>query len=235
VAAPWPSCLVRWNKLSVTATTRPQGLATSAGIGDASGMQPGIVPMGSQALVAQQYLVRRSYWSFLGRTTRVFAPDGRLVCFIKAKLMSWRAETTLYADEGQSQPMMVMKARQVVGFRINHDIFDAVSGGRIGSVRNRGVGFFRDAWDVLDGNDQQVGEMLETGSAFMRRVLPILRNGRWEIRSGGQVVASIRERWTLFSKKYDLDLSHAQGQIHPHFAMACAILCLNRESARETR
>ena len=62
-----------------------------------------------------------------------------------------------------------------------------------------------------------------------------LRNGRWEIRHGGNVVARISERWTMFSKKYDLDLSSAQGMIHPHFAMACTILCLNRESAREAR
>lgn len=197
-------------------------------------MQPGLVPVGSQALATQQYRIKRSFWSLFGRTTRIFAPDGNLVCFVKAKLMSWRGETTLFADEGQSRPMMTMKARQVVGFKINHDIFDATSGARLGSVRNRGVGFFRDAWDVLDQNDQPLGEMVETGSAFLRRVFPILRNGKWEIRSNGQPVARIKERWTMFAKKYDLELTQ-QGGIHPNFAMACAILCLNRESAREAR
>jgi hypothetical protein len=198
-------------------------------------MQPGLVPVGQQALVPQQYLVRRSFWSMFGRTTRIFGPDGNLAVFVKAKLMSWRGETTLYADERQTMPLMVMKARQVVGFKINHDIFEATTGQRLGSVRNRGVGFFRDAWDVLDGNDQPMGEMVETGSAILRRMFPILRNGKWEIRAGGAVVTTIRERWTMFSKKYDLDLSMSQGRVHPHFAMACAILCLNRESAREQR
>lgn len=197
-------------------------------------VQPGLVPAGNHALTAQNYLIRRSFWSLLGRTTRVFAPDGRLVCFVKAKLMSWRGETTLYADEAQRQPIMTMKARQIVGFSINHDIFDATNGARLGSVRNRGVGFFRDAWDLLDPNDQPIGEMQETGSAMLRRIFPILKNGRWEMRISGQV-AHIRERWTLFAKAYDLDMSSAQGYIHPHFAMACAILCLNRESARESR
>jgi len=149
--------------------------------------------------------------------------------------MSWRGETTLFRDEGQTQPMMTMKARQVVGFKINHDIFDATTGARLGSVRNRGVGFFKDAWDVLDQNDQPLGEMVETGSAILRRLFPILRNGKWEIRANGQTVTSIRERWTMFSKKYDLDMTMSQGAIHPGFAMACAILCLNRESAREGR
>ena len=73
-------------------------------------VQPALVPAGNQALAAQHYLIRRSFRSFLGRTTRVFAPDGRLICFVKAKLMSWRGETTLFADEAQTQPIMTMKA-----------------------------------------------------------------------------------------------------------------------------
>ena len=199
--------------------------------------QQAMVPAPSYPLVLQHphYTVERSFFAILGRTTRVFAPDGQLACFIKAKLFSWRQETTLFADEGQTQPFLTMKARQIVGFNINHDVFDAASGARLGGVQNRGLGFFRDEWNLLDGNDRPVGEMKEVGTVFLRRMFPILRNGKWDISIGGQVVAQIRERWTMFSKKYDLDLSANAGRIDPRFAMACAILALNRESAREQR
>jgi hypothetical protein len=199
--------------------------------------QQAMVPVASSALVLQQprYLIKRSFWALLGRTTRVFAPDGQLACYVRAKMFSWRAETTLFADEAQSQPMMTMKARQVVGFNINHDVFDAASGARLGSVRNRGIGFLRDAWDLLDGSDHPAGEMIEVGNNILRRLFPILRNGKWDLNLGGQNVGQIRERWTMFSKEYDLDLSMSGGRIDPRFAMACTILCLNRESAREQR
>lgn len=185
------------------------------------------------ALSAPHFLVKRSFWAILGRTTRVFAPDGQLACFMKAKLLSWRDETTLFADEQQTRPMMTLKARQIVGFNINHDVFDSATGMRLGSIRNRGIGFFRDAWDLLDGNDQPFGEMLEGGGAIWRRLFPILKNGKWDISVQGQLVATIREKWTFFSKEYVLDLSPNNGKVDPRFAMACALLALNRESARE--
>lgn len=198
--------------------------------------QQAMVPVAQHggALVLQQphYNVHRSFFAFLGRTTRVFAPDGSLACYINAKLFSMRDETTLYADEAQTQPMMTMKARQIIGFNINHDIFDT-SGARLGSVRNKGFGFFRDEWELLDANDQPVGEMREGDGAIWRRLLPILKNGKWDISIGGNVCAQLREKWTLFSKEYSLDLSMNNGRIEPRFAMACTILAVNRESARE--
>jgi hypothetical protein len=210
----------------------------------ASGEICAMIPQNPGALVVQQshalalsaphFLVKRSFWSFLGRTTHVFAPDGRLACFMKAKLLSWRGETTLFADEQQTQPIMTMKARQVIGFSINHDVFDTATGARLGSIRNRGLGIFRDAWDLLDGYDQPFGEMAEGSGAIWRRIFPILKNGKWDISVQGQVVATIREKWTLFSKEYVLDLSMNGGRVDPRFAMACTLLALNRESARES-
>jgi hypothetical protein len=185
------------------------------------------------ALSHPTYLVRRPFWSLLGRTTRVFAPDGSLAVYVSQSAFKLRQEMTLFADEGQTQPMIMMKARQVIGFSINHDIFDPATQARLGSVRNKGIGFFRDEWDLLDANDQPIGNVRETGSAILRRLFPILKNGKWEITVGGQVCAQIQELWRLFSKEYTLDLSMNQGRLDPRVAMACTVLALNRESARE--
>jgi hypothetical protein len=185
------------------------------------------------ALQHPTYLVRRSFWSFLGRVTRVFAPDGSLACYISQSAFKLRQEMTLFADEAQQHPLILMKARQIIGFRIHHDIFDPGSRALLGSVRNRGIGFFRDEWELLDANEQPIGQMRELGHAFLRRMFPILKNGMWDIEIGGQTCAMIREKWRFFSKEYTLDLSMNDGRIDPRFAMACAVLALNRESARE--
>src|SRR6185437_5708324 len=187
------------------------------------------------ALSHPTYLVRRSFWSFLGRTTRVFAPDGTLAVYISQSAFKLRQEMTLFADEKQTQPMIMMKARQAIGFSINHDVFDSRTQQKLGSVRNKGIGFFRDEWQLLDANDQPVGKMMEMGSALLRRIFPILKNGKWDIDIGGQVCAQVREIWRFFAKEYTLDLSMNQGRIDPRFAMACAVLALNREAMRESR
>lgn len=185
------------------------------------------------ALSHPTYLVRRSFWSFLGRTTRVFAPDGSLACYVSQSAFKLKQEMTLFADEGQTQPMVLMKARQAIGFSINHDVFDPHTQQRLGSVRNKGIGFFRDEWELLDANDQPVGKMREGDGAFLRRLFPILKNGKWDIEVGGQICAQVRELWRFFAKEYTLDLSMNQGRLDPRFAIACAVLALNRESARE--
>ncbi len=187
------------------------------------------------ALSHPTYRVKRSFWSFLGRTTRVFAPDGSLACYISQSAFKLRQEMTLFADEGQTQPMILMKARQAIGFSINHDVFDSRTQQKLGSVRNKGIGFFRDEWELLDANDQPVGKMLEMGSALLRRIFPILRNGKWDVQVGGQVCAQVREMWRMFAKEYTLDLTMNQGRLDPRFAMACAVLALNREAMREAR
>jgi hypothetical protein len=202
-----------------------------------AGFEGGLVKQSPQSLALSHpnYVVKRSFWAILGRVTRVFAPDGSLAVYIKAKAFTFKSEMTLYADEGETQPMIKMKARQAIGFKINHDVFDPQTQQRLCSVRNRGIGFFKDAWDVLDANDQVIGEMLEGDGAFLRRLFPILRNGKWDISIGGHTCARIREVWRFFAKEYTLDVSMNDGRLDPRVAMACTVLALNRESAREQK
>jgi len=192
--------------------------------------QGGLLPPN---LMAPQFLVVRPWLSFLGRKFWVYGPDNGLVAFVKHPIMKLRPEFTIFAEESERTPFLMVKARNVVGFNICHDCFDPQTGARVGSLRRRGLAsIFKDTWDLLDPNDQPVGLMTEDSIALLRRIFPIIP-GKWHVELQGQEVARITQRFTFFSKKFDLDVSMGQGRLDPRFAIACAISALFQEMTRQ--
>ncbi|WP_437646077.1 hypothetical protein [Sorangium sp. So ce362] len=181
------------------------------------------------------YTIKRPFWSLLGRKFHVYAPDGSLVCFVKHPLLKLRQEFTLFADESESQPLLTIRSRQVVALNRCLDVLDARTGERVGTLRSRGLkSLLRDTWDILDPSDQPVGLMQEDGAALLRRMFPLL-TGKWHIELHQQEVAKVTQVFRFFVKEFTLDLSMNQGRVDARFAIACALLALMAETARESR
>ncbi|MGK4001656.1 hypothetical protein WMF31_03450 [Sorangium sp. So ce1036] len=188
-----------------------------------------------QPFAHRTYTITRPFWSLLGRKFHVHAPDGSLVCFVKHPLLKLRQEFTLFADESETQPLLTIRARQVVALNRCLDVFDARTGERVGTIRSRGLkSIVRDTWDILDPDDQPVGLMQEDGAAMLRRLFPLLI-GKWHIELHGQEVAKVTQVFRFFVKEFTLDLSMNQGRMDARFAIACALLALMAETARESR
>jgi hypothetical protein len=181
----------------------------------------------------QQYVIKRPFLSFLGRKYYVYAPDGSLVVFLKHPLMKLRGEFTIYTDESETTPLLVVRARNMIALNMAHDVMDPNTGEKLGSIRSRGLkSIFRDVWDILDANDQAVGLIEETGFAMLRRFIKFLP-GRHNIELHGQLVATLRQTFRFFIKEEVLDLSPGGDKLDHRFAVACALLALMKESARE--
>jgi hypothetical protein len=181
----------------------------------------------------QQYVIKRPFLSLLGRKYYVYAPDGSLILFLKHPLMKLRGEFTIYTDETETTPLLVVRARKVLALNMAHDVIDPNTGETTGSVRSRGLkSIFRDVWDILDANDQVIGLIEETGFALLRRFLKFLP-GRHKIELHGELVATLRQTFRFFIKEEVLDLSPGGDKLDHRFAIACALLALMKESARE--
>ncbi len=197
-----------------------------------------MVPAAGQQLSAgpfahATYTVKQSFWAIFGRKTRVFSPDGALVAFIKRPLFKWKEEQTIFADEAQTQPLLMIKARKAIAINMVRDVFDVRSGELVGSIKSRGwKSVIRDTWDILDAHAQPVGIMQEEGLSLLRRLFPILL-GKWTIELNGQLVTHVRQVFRFFAKEYTMDMSMNQGRMDPRFAMALAVLALQAESRRE--
>ena len=181
----------------------------------------------------QQYVIKRPFLSLLGRTYYVYAPDGSPVVFLKHPLMKLRGEFTIFADDTETTPILLVRARNVIALNMAHDVFDPNTSEKLGSIRSRGLkSIFRDVWDILDVNDQPIGLIEETGMAMLRRFIKFLP-GRHKLELNGQLVATMKQTFSFFIMEEVLDLSPGGDRLDHRFAVACALLVLMKESARE--
>ena len=202
-------------------------------------MQPGaMVPAGQTGLAVgpfghSRYLIKRPFFSFLGRKFHVYGPDGSLCMFVKHPILKLKQEFTIYTDESESQPLITIKARKMIAINMAMDVFDSNTSEHLGIIKSRGLkSIVRDTWDILDQGENPVGLVQEDGMALLRRFFPILPS-KHHIELNGQEVAKLRQIFRFFIKEFELDLSMNQGQLDVRFAVACALLALMAESRRE--
>jgi uncharacterized protein YxjI len=179
------------------------------------------------------YRIVRPFFS-LGRAYRVYAEDGRLALFVRHPLLSLRERLLLYADEDETVPILEVRARQLISLYRCHDVLDAFTGVRLGSVRTRGLAFLlRDAWDILDPDDRVCGEMVEDTLSWLRRLLHFWP-GRHHVEIGGQVVARLTQVFRFFRKEFALDIVPTDDPVDPRFLVACALLAVLADERRES-
>ena len=169
------------------------------------------------------------------RIYRVFGPDGSLSAFVEQPWFRLRTELTIYADEEQTQPILVIKNRRFAAVNMEHDLFDAQTGVRLGVIRTRGLrSLFRDTWDILDADERPAGMMIEDGAYFWRRFLKMIP-GRHRIELGGRVVARIVQRFHFFKRQFLLEILPVADPIEPRFAIACALIAMMADLRRENQ
>jgi len=180
------------------------------------------------------YLIVRPLWSFLGRVYRVYAPDGRLAMFVRHPFFRLRDRLILFADEDETVPLLEIRNRSLLSFNMCHDVLDAFTGVRLGSVRTRGLSWmWRDAWDVLDPEDRVCGTMQEDTLSLVRRFLRFWP-GRHHIEIGGEVVALLIQQFRIFRKVFSLQILPAAQNIDARFVIACALVAVMADVRRES-
>jgi len=201
----------------------------------ACGMPSALQPMPQASLdvsARATYTLVRPVFSWI-RVYRVYDPSGALFAFVEQPWFRLRTELVMYADEEQLRPILVLKNRRVAALNMEHDLFDAQSGQRLGVIRSRGLrSMFRDSWDILDADERLAGQMVEDGPAFWRRLFRLLP-GRHHIELGGREVARIRQIFHLWRREFVLDILDVDDPIEPRFAVACALVAMMADLRRE--
>jgi uncharacterized protein YxjI len=166
-----------------------------------------------------QYLMKRQVFALTGKL-RFYNPTGQLALFCEQKMFKLREDIRLYADEKKTEEVLLVKARNIVDFAAAYDVMDPASGQKIGVLRRKGwKSMFRDEWQVLDANDQQVGLVFEDSAwlAFLRRALL----GSWlpqnyDMTLGNQRVADLKQRFNPFAYQMDVDFSMDTARVLDH-------------------
>ena len=156
------------------------------------------------------YLLRRQAIALTGKF-RFYDPAGRMVMFSEQKMFKLREDIRVYSDESKTQELLSIKARQIMDFSAAYDVVDAELNQKVGVLRRKGLrSILRDEWDVLDANDNAIGQLFEDsiGLAMLRRLLlGSLLPQNYDLTMGETRVADLRQNFNPFRYELNLDFS----------------------------
>ncbi len=174
------------------------------------------------------YLLKRQIFSLTGKF-RFYDAQGNLILFSEQKMFRLREDIRVYADEAKGQEVLSIRARQIVDFSAAYDVFDSLSGEKVGVLRRKGFkSLVRDEWEALDATEKPIGLLFEDqlGLALLRRLLLgslLPQNYDWV--AGETRLADFRQRFNLFRYELEVDLSmDPLRQLDRRLAVAAAIL-----------
>lgn len=189
----------------------------------------------STALVptATRFVAKKALFSFLGNTFRLFGPDGSLQFYVKQKAFRLKEEIGVFADEGQTDKRLVIKAHSISDFSGGYDVLDAATGATLGVAQRSGLkSLFRDEWIWTDHGSGTTGKVLEQGGALLvlRKFIKIIPQ-TYIVYAGDEQVGTIAQQFNPFQLGYDV--SFTPGKIDPRLGVALVVLLLAIESGRD--
>jgi hypothetical protein len=179
------------------------------------------------------YTIKRRFWSFMERVFRVFTRDGQLFMYVEHPVLKLREEFMVYGDEAKTQPLLRVKAKQMIAINFSYDVTDVRTGQVLGSVQKKGLSsIVRDKFIILGPSGEEIGYAQEQGASLLRRFIPLLTS-KHAIFVGGQQVAYIKQIFRFFTKEFSVDVQ--PSTLDPRFVLAVALLALMAEARREDR
>lgn len=78
--------------------------------------------------------------------------NGKLLGYVKQKLFKLKEAVTVFADEGQQQPLYTINADRIIDFSARYN-FATPQGSPLGSVKRQGLkSLWKSHYDIMDGD-----------------------------------------------------------------------------------
>ena len=160
----------------------------------------------------------------LNPQVRVTDASGQLIAYVKQKAFKLKEDVTIFADEGQTQPLYRMNANRVLDFNANYAITTPY-GQALGSVRRPGMrSIWKANYPISDPSGAEIGMIHEESAwikvmdAFLSEV-PVLGmftgyffNPAYLVDVRGQTVLYLKKQPAMFEGKFTIE---QRGQITP--------------------
>lgn len=94
-------------------------------------------------------------FKLLALASQIYVRDasGALLGYAKQKLLKFKEDVRIFADEAQTEELYQIKADRVIDFSARYNFIDSQSGRQIGSIKRRGMrSIWRAHYEIFDGN-----------------------------------------------------------------------------------
>jgi hypothetical protein len=128
-------------------------------------------------LNANTYLIRKKLLKILGEEFHIYTDDNQdvLIGYSKQKALKIKEDIRVFSDESQSNPILNIKARNILDLSGNYDFTDSNTGESLGGIRRHWKkSWFQDSYSIFGPDNQVYGEIKEDSmmNAMMRRWVP---------------------------------------------------------------
>jgi hypothetical protein len=167
-------------------------------------------------------------------TFEIFDIQGTPLVFCQEKLFKIKDDIRIYSDSSKNVELLRIKQRNIMDFVGVFDVIDPATNAKIGALRRKGWrSWMRDEWHLLNTDDQQVGTLLETGNAFLRRIFKFLPY-TFAFNVGEQQVGTFIQHFAFFGYKATMDVTGRQaGPLDRRMAFAGALLLMAVEAKED--
>jgi uncharacterized protein YxjI len=175
-----------------------------------------------------RYLVRRKVFKLFGAAFHIYDPEGNVAFFSNLKAFKLKEDIRLYTGEDMQTELLSIHARQVMDISASYDVFDSITGVKVGALRRKGMkSILRDEWLILDVNDREIGLIQEDhmALALLRRLLTNLVPQQYHGMINGQTVCKFKQNFNPFVLKVQLDYAmDNNGKLDRRLGIAAAVL-----------
>ncbi len=178
-----------------------------------------------------KYVAKKAFFSFMGNTFRIFDSAGQLQFFVKQKAFKLKEEINVYADEGQKDLRLTIKARGWGDFSGVYDIIDASTGDVVGAGKRHGLkSIFRDEWSILDAEGNDIGKVMEGGGCLLvlRKIIKFIPTA-YDITIGETKVGHYKQQLNPLQLAFDVEFT--DSSFDPRLGVGMAVLILAIEGS----
>jgi uncharacterized protein YxjI len=154
------------------------------------------------ALQSRNYYLKRSLIKLVGSEFFIYDQAGNLVLLAHQKGFKLKEEINIYTDQGKTNCVMQIRARQVLDISASYDIYDVALNQRVGVLTRKGWNaIVRDEWDVKGPNEEPIGKVIEDSlmMSLLRRFLSNLIPQNYDLLINNQRVVDFRQNFNPFS------------------------------------
>lgn len=176
-----------------------------------------------------RFFARKQFFKIFGGAVRIFNADKTTLFFyVKQKAFKLKEDITVFADEGQTKPVLKIQARSILDLGATYDVTDIGKNQKVGAVQRKFFrSFLRDSWLILDTSDNEIGSVTEDSiiMALLRRFLSSLIPQHYAIKIGDTVVGDLRQTWNPFLPQFHIDFSmDSAGKLDRRLGIAAVVL-----------
>jgi hypothetical protein len=177
-----------------------------------------------------EFTIRKKILTVLGAKFHIFNTQGQVIGFCKQAAFKLKEDIRVYTDESMNRELLRIGARSIIDFSAAYDVFDSLSGTKIGALRRQGLkSLVRDAWSVLDDADREIGQIVEDSTlmGLVRRVIPWgnMIPQKYMLRQGdsGPAFAEFRTHFNPFVYRLSVNVLPS-CPVNPHLVLAGGML-----------